>query len=76
MEYALLGLLSILGELWDTLFGMEVSGAIPLGGIIIACIILSKFLNNFKMSGGSSSSAGSKSAGSSSGSPKESEGWW
>lgn len=70
MEYALLGLLSIFGELWDTLFGLEVSGGIPLGGIIIACIILSVFLNNFKMRDGSTSSAGAKSSGSSS--PKES----
>lgn len=55
MEYALMALLLIFQELWNTLLNLMVVDSVPLGGVLIAVMILGVFLHQFKMENNSSS---------------------
>lgn len=57
MEYALMALFLIFQNLLNLLLNLEVADGVPLGGVIIALMIIGLFLHNFRMrneSGGSS----------------------
>ena len=55
MEYTLFGLLYIIQNFFNLLLNLMVADDVPLGGIIIAVMILGTFLKNFRMDSGSSS---------------------
>lgn len=61
MEYALMGLLLIVQKLMNFLLNLEVTDGVPLGGVIMATVIIGVFLHNFKISDGSSRSSGTSS---------------
>ena len=55
MEYTLLGFLYIIQNFFNMTLNLMVADGVPLGGIIIAVMILGTFLKNFRMDSGSSS---------------------
>lgn len=61
MEYALMGILLIFQKLMNLLLNLEVTGGVPLGGVIMAVVIIGVFLRNFRISDGSSRNAGASS---------------
>lgn len=61
MEYALMGLFLIFQKLMNLLINLEVADGVPLGGVIMAVVIIGVFLHNFKISDGSSRSSGASS---------------
>ena len=70
MEYALLGLFTILGEFFKALSEMVVTGSVTVASVIFVVIILRYFMSHFKIKAGGSGS--SKSNGSSDSGSKES----